>query len=50
MPNQIDFQKVAIETLAIEQKALEVLSGEIDERFTQAFSCIQVKQVMATWV
>lgn len=40
MPNQIDFQKVAIETLAIEQKALEVLSGEIDERFTQACEII----------
>ena len=40
MPNHIDFQKVAIETLAIEQKALEVLSGEIDERFTQACEII----------
>lgn len=40
MPNQIDFQKVAVETLAIEQKALEVLSGEIDERFTQACEII----------
>ena len=40
MHNQIDFHKVAIETLAIEQKALEVLSGEIDERFTQACEII----------
>ncbi len=40
MPNQIDFQKVALETLSIERHALEVLAAEIDERFTQACEII----------
>lgn len=40
MPNQIDFQHVAIETLSIEQKALETLAGQIDDRFTQACEII----------
>jgi arabinose-5-phosphate isomerase len=40
MPNQIDFQKVAIETLAIEQQALAVLAAQIDERFSQACEII----------
>ena len=40
MPNQIDFQKVALETLSIERNALEVLAAEIDERFTNACEII----------
>lgn len=40
MPNQIDFQKVAIETLSIEQKALETLSAQIDDRFSKACEII----------
>lgn len=40
MLNQIDFQKVAIETLSIEQKALETLAAQIDDRFTQACKII----------
>ena len=40
MPNQIDFQKVALETLSIEQHALEVLASQIDERFNQACEII----------
>ncbi|BCU64537.1 hypothetical protein F941_01848 [Acinetobacter bouvetii DSM 14964 = CIP 107468] len=40
MPNQIDFQKVALETLSIECNALSVLAAEIDERFTQACEII----------
>ncbi|MCW8037987.1 MULTISPECIES: KpsF/GutQ family sugar-phosphate isomerase [Acinetobacter] len=40
MPNQIDFQKVALETLSIECNALGVLAAEIDERFTQACEII----------
>ena len=40
MTHQIDFQKVAIETLAIEQRALEILSAQIDDRFTQACEII----------
>ena len=40
MPNQIDFQKVAIETLSIEQKALETLAAQIDDRFSQACQII----------
>ncbi|CAM4264964.1 KpsF/GutQ family sugar-phosphate isomerase [Acinetobacter pragensis] len=40
MPNQIDFQKVALETLSIERNALEVLAAEIDERFTKACEII----------
>jgi arabinose-5-phosphate isomerase len=40
MPNQIDFQKVALETLSIERNALDVLAAEIDERFTQACEII----------
>ena len=38
--NQIDFQKVAKETLAIEQQALAVLSAQIDDRFSQACEII----------
>lgn len=40
MPNPIDFQKVALETLSIERNALDVLAQEIDERFTQACEII----------
>lgn len=36
MPNQIDFQKVALETLRIEEHALQVLATQIDERFDRA--------------
>ena len=36
MPNQIDFQKVALETLRIEEQAREVLASQIDERFSRA--------------
>nr|WP_216076848.1 KpsF/GutQ family sugar-phosphate isomerase [Acinetobacter defluvii] len=38
--NQIDFQKVALETLSIEEHALEVLASQIDERFSQACEII----------
>lgn len=40
MPNQIDFQKVALETLSIEQHAIEVLATQIDQRFSQACEII----------
>ncbi|RKG29541.1 KpsF/GutQ family sugar-phosphate isomerase [Acinetobacter tianfuensis] len=40
MPNPIDFQKVALETLSVERNALDVLAKEIDERFTQACEII----------
>lgn len=39
-PSPIDFEKVAKETLLIEQKALEVLSNQIDQRFSQACEII----------
>lgn len=40
MPNQIDFQKVALETLRIEEQALQILSTQIDERFSRACEII----------
>ena len=40
MPNQIDFQKVALETLRIEEQALSVLATQIDERFSRACEII----------
>ena len=40
LPNQIDFQKVALETLRIEEQALEILATQIDERFTRACEII----------
>lgn len=40
IPNQIDFQKVALETLSIEEHALEVLAAQIDERFSRACEII----------
>lgn len=39
-PNSIDFQKVALETLSIEEHALKVLASQIDERFTKACEII----------
>lgn len=39
-PSPIDFEKVAKETLLIEQKALEVLSNQIDQRFSHACEII----------
>lgn len=36
LPNQIDFQKVALKTLSVEVDALNVLATQIDERFNQA--------------
>ncbi|OTG82701.1 D-arabinose 5-phosphate isomerase [Acinetobacter sp. ANC 5054] len=36
MPNPVDFQKVALETLRIEEQALQVLAAQIDERFDRA--------------
>ncbi|MEN8369919.1 KpsF/GutQ family sugar-phosphate isomerase [Acinetobacter bereziniae] len=38
--NHVDFQKVAIETLRIEEHALEILATQIDERFTHACEII----------
>ncbi|SPL71413.1 KpsF/GutQ family sugar-phosphate isomerase [Acinetobacter stercoris] len=40
MPNQIDFQKVALETIRVEEHALQVLATQIDERFTKACEII----------
>ncbi|RZG44622.1 KpsF/GutQ family sugar-phosphate isomerase [Acinetobacter wuhouensis] len=40
MPNQVDFQKVALETLRIEEQALEILATQIDERFDHACEII----------
>ena len=40
MPNQINFQSVALETLKIEEHALQVLASQIDERFAQACEII----------
>lgn len=40
MSAQIDFKKVALETLKIEQQALQILSNQIDERFVQACNII----------
>lgn len=38
--NSINFQTVALETLKIEEHALNVLAGQIDDRFTQACEII----------
>ena len=38
--NQVDFQKVALETLRIEEHAIEILATQIDERFTRACEII----------
>lgn len=40
MPNQINFQNVALETLKIEEHALQVLASQIDARFAQACEII----------
>lgn len=40
LPNQVDFQKVALETLRIEEQALEILATQIDERFDHACEII----------
>lgn len=40
MTQQIDFQKVARETLQIEQQALEILAAQIDTRFERACEII----------
>ncbi len=40
MSNQVDFQKVALETLRIEEHALQILASQIDERFTEACQII----------
>jgi arabinose-5-phosphate isomerase len=39
-PNLINFQKVALETLAVEEHALKVLATQIDDRFAQACEII----------
>lgn len=44
MSNQVDFQKVALETLRIEEHALQILASQIDERFTQACQIILAAQ------
>ncbi|TCM60901.1 arabinose-5-phosphate isomerase [Acinetobacter calcoaceticus] len=40
LSNQIDFQKVALETLRIEEQALQILASQIDHRFSQACEII----------
>ncbi len=40
MPNQIDFQKVALDTIRIEEHALQVLATQIDDRFRKACEII----------
>ncbi|AYO56314.1 KpsF/GutQ family sugar-phosphate isomerase [Acinetobacter wuhouensis] len=40
MPNHVDFQKVALETLRIEEQALEILATQIDERFDRVCQII----------
>ena len=40
MPNLNNFQKTALETLRIEQNALDVLATQIDERFSRACEII----------
>lgn len=40
LPNHVDFQKVALETLRIEEQALEILATQIDERFDRACQII----------
>ena len=38
--NQLDFQKVALETLRIEENALQILATQIDGRFSRACEII----------
>lgn len=40
MQKPVDFQKVALETLRIEEQALEILATQIDDRFTRACEII----------
>lgn len=40
LPNHVDFQKVALETLRIEEQALEILATQIDERFDRVCQII----------
>lgn len=40
MPNLVDFEKVALETLKIEEQALQVLATQIDARFRRACEII----------
>lgn len=40
MINQIDFKKVALETIDIEKNALDILATQIDDRFTRACNII----------
>ncbi|WP_343596359.1 KpsF/GutQ family sugar-phosphate isomerase [Acinetobacter sp.] len=40
MINQIDFKKVALETIDIEKNALDILATQIDDRFTRACDII----------
>ena len=40
MPNLVDFEQVALETLKIEEQALQVLASQIDARFTRACEII----------
>ncbi|WEV49860.1 KpsF/GutQ family sugar-phosphate isomerase [Acinetobacter sp. ESL0695] len=40
LPNEVDFKKVALETLKIEQQALDILANEIDDRFVRACQII----------
>jgi arabinose-5-phosphate isomerase len=40
MPNLVDFEKVALETLKIEEQALQVLATQIDARFSRACEII----------
>ena len=40
MTSTTDFKKIALETIAIEQHALDVLASQIDDRFDQACEII----------
>ena len=40
LPNHVEFQKFALETLRIEEQALETLATQIDERFDRACQII----------
>ena len=40
MPNLVDFEKVALETLKIEENALQILATQIDARFRRACEII----------
>ncbi len=40
IPNLVDFEKVALETLKIEEQALQVLATQIDARFSRACEII----------